>query len=285
MRLRSIFSRDFERVDLLLAFTEKELRLPGHRFEQQYIDLFYLAVMALWTKSVKTSKAIVLLCDAGLGTDANALVRTLVETAISCRYLCQKDQNERALWYASYPIIDQKRIERALRRTGTRLSSKDREQLSRLQQLYEAAVRRRTRSLSWWKRFRKEISLIFSRWGIMPPYWPTPQTWSGKHIGKMAKEVELPSFYDFPYQLLSPIVHATDPTNHIELLDPNKADPTKGVRFLIDPDDRHIENALVTTALALDETLRAVYEALQLPRWDELEKLCAANRSDIRTVA
>jgi hypothetical protein len=72
---------------------------------------FMAIVLGLYAKSVKTFRAIHLLCVHGLCEDAHSLLRTLSETLANIRYLAREDRENRSRQYADFTVIqDQKLI-------------------------------------------------------------------------------------------------------------------------------------------------------------------------------
>jgi len=62
-------------------------------------------VMGLYSKALKTVRAVRLGVAAGLLEDGNSLCRSLLETCVAIQYLLQQDWATRADEYAAYPIL------------------------------------------------------------------------------------------------------------------------------------------------------------------------------------
>ncbi len=88
-------------LDLALRMTHgRELSFKGDRFG------FFVVVMGLFAKSIKTFRGIHLLCSHGLCEDAHALERTLGEILTNIRYLANSEEREKlARRFFDYIII------------------------------------------------------------------------------------------------------------------------------------------------------------------------------------
>lgn len=93
-------------LNLALGMTAKE----EVRMKQEELG-FMAVVLGLYAKSVKTFRAIHLLCVHGLCEDAEILLRTLSEALANIKYLAKEDREDRTRQYLDFTVIqDQKLI-------------------------------------------------------------------------------------------------------------------------------------------------------------------------------
>jgi len=76
-------------------------------------------VAGLFTKAIKTFRAIQVLCERGLTEDATALIRILYETHAAIAFILQRNSKERADMYHAYAAMqDRKMVEHWMRTRG-----------------------------------------------------------------------------------------------------------------------------------------------------------------------
>ena len=76
-------------------------------------------VLLLYAKGLKSYNAILRLCERGYGEDAAILLRALFQTAVTARYLTQRDFRRRYARYDAYQWILKKRILEPAIKAGT----------------------------------------------------------------------------------------------------------------------------------------------------------------------
>lgn len=263
------FSEEFQLLKTLLNFTEQDLQAGNFSFKLHHIEPYYLLVIASWIKTFKTSRSIYILCQSGLSRDAEALSRTLIEAIVNLLYLSKADQDDRTRLFGDYLALSNKKMENVLKGSKGLKSiweKVDEESKAQVHQHYIAALERRySIRLNAFQRFLLRFKL-FSR------LWPMAKTWSGLSTEQMARDVGLHNFYDLPYRLASDTVHGTDLFRHVELIDAEGGDLSKGLHAVLDPDDRGTQEVLVTTILGFYLALESIYQTLNHARFEELKQ-------------
>ena len=131
-------------------------------------------------KSLKTYRAIMLLCLHGYGEDASILLRSLMESAVHLSYISADPENRSRL-FAEYDHILRKRFLDDALRMG--LIPED--------------------------RVKEERREILASYREVERNYPDKLSWSGKSIKEMARESDLLWHYGVVYRLSSDFVHAS----------------------------------------------------------------------------
>lgn len=179
-------------LDLALRMPHgRELPFKDDRFG------FFVVVMGLFAKSIKTFRGIHLLCSHGLCEDAHALERTLGEILTNIRYLANSEERVKlARRFFDYTIIqDSKLIEATERNPALRGLFPD-EAKQRNSDYLEGAKSRLP---------EEEFNSLYGSQG-----------WHGKSVESLMHSVGLQSLYDLTFRLGSRAIHATDLFDHVD---------------------------------------------------------------------
>ncbi len=193
---------------------------------------FMAIVLGLFAKSVKTFRAIQLLCVHGLAEDAQILLRTLSETLANIRYLARGDRENRARQYADFTVIqDQKLINSTEQNPNLQgMFPNDTKALVR-QRLQDAKARMPEHEFE--KRYQASA-------------------WHGRKIEQVMRDVDMQSVYDLPFRLGSRAAHATDLFDHMYW------SPETGFILKLIPGDKWAEPVLGASNLLFLEILGEV---------------------------
>lgn len=155
---------------------------------------FVVDVMrGLLTKSLKTFRSIQILCERGLGEDANALVRVLLETTVPVLYILDSKSQQRAQTYFAYTLNQQLKMFNDWRVTKGFKRRVTRKQIEAL----KAAIADVTRTL--------------------PPGTDYRRHWSGTGgLEQAIKALKADALYSVLYRYLCTIAHANDLGLHFE---------------------------------------------------------------------
>lgn len=176
--------------------------------QAQTIIIFFVA------KAYKTLRAILHLCGQGYGEDAGILLRSLFEIAVNALYI--KDDEELAQRYVDFEAIYvyNLSVDPALQDVYKRLSE------DKLAQICEEA----------WRAQEKHG-------------YKDKHRWSGKSMGRMAKEVGLGKEYASFYVLMSQLTHSTAGSARYYMQE-DKDSSVVGVK--LSPSDKLVREDLLT---------------------------------------
>jgi hypothetical protein len=147
----------------------------------------------LLTKALKTSRAIQILCERGLGEDANALLRVLLETTMPALYILKSNSQQRAQIYFAYTLNQQLKMFNDWRKTKGFKRRVTKKQIEAL----KAAIADVTKTL--------------------PPGTDYKRHWSGSgSLEEAIKSLKADSLYSVVYRHLSAVAHASDVGLHFE---------------------------------------------------------------------
>lgn len=193
---------------------------------------FVAVILGLYTKAVKTFRAIHLLCVHGLCEDAQALLRTLSEILADIKYLAGEDKEDRARQYMDFIVIqDHKLIQATERNPGLRGMFPD--ETKALVQQRLASARGRMAEEEFEKRYKAGA-------------------WHGRKIEQVMCDVGMQTAYDLPFRQGSRAVHATDLFDHIVWK------PAQGFTLNLLPGDRWAKPVLRASSLFFLEILDQV---------------------------
>lgn len=149
--------------------------------------LLKATVLHFTLKALKTHRAIEHLLERGFVEDATILLRSLLETVISLRYVLL-EPSKHARLYQEYDVIVRRRMLRALQKQRSAVG---------LKPLYGRGDD------------AEELEREYSR--VVGNY-PRKTCWSGKTVRDMAHDVCLANQYDLLYRWHSQFVHSTSYT-------------------------------------------------------------------------
>ena len=93
----------FDFIDELFEFVPAFLPQGKNVIKKRANEKAYVtANLVFFTKSYKTLRAIKILCLQGLGSDANALLRLLLECLINILFISEGDKEKKALEYFAF---------------------------------------------------------------------------------------------------------------------------------------------------------------------------------------
>jgi hypothetical protein len=234
--IRKKHLRFFEFINKLLRFVPKFLPEGKLTIQNRNEMSYYAAVLTLFSKSCKTLRAIRLLCLAGLSSDANALLRPLLECLISMLYLSQDDKGEKGDQYFAFCHMQAQKTLNALRANPV-LNDMVTDEIEKKIKDQSTAIIGEMGEDEFSRRYRASH-------------------WSGESIEAIARKVGLEVIYDLPFRLSSQAIHATDYLDHIEYYD--------GFRINILPGDRWCKEVLGASIVTFLQILKMVNEAFSL---------------------
>lgn len=154
------------------------------------------AIITLFIKSYKTIRAIKVLCMHGLSTEANALLRTVMECLIGIIYLSKGDKELNGMKYYTFCHIQKVKLMNSLKSNP------------QLKDMVTAEAE---------QKIKVELEVLKNKIGedeFSKIY--RSSHWSGMSIETVAKKINLTSIYDLPFRLSSQATHATDFNDHFE---------------------------------------------------------------------
>lgn len=234
----------FEFIDELLKFVPKFLPEGQIEIEAKKSGvLFATAILALFAKSVKSLRAVKTLCWQGLGSDANALLRTLLECLISLRFIKMGDRKKKATEYFAFCAIQERKLMNAMQNNP------------QLKHMISEPIRKVVMDVT------EGIKTDMSEEEFENRY--KASHWSGGQIETVAQKVGLKMYYDLAYRISSRAIHATDFSDHVKY--------HNGFKLYILPGDKWHREVLFTSVLFFLLILIEVNEAFYL-RQDEALK-------------
>ena len=212
-------------INFALALTSKsEVRLKEQ--ELGYVGV----VLGLYAKSVKTYRAIHLLCVHGLCEDAEILLRTLVEILANIKYLTMEDREDRARQYLDFTVIQDQKLINAT------------EHNPKLKGMFPDEVKAIVRDRIEGAEARISGEEFKRRYEA--------STWHGSRIEQAMREVGMQVAYDLPFRQGSRAAHATDLFDHFEWT------PTHGFVLKLIPGDKWANPVLSASNLLFVEILK-----------------------------
>jgi hypothetical protein len=239
-----------------LKRTVKKIRksLDDKQFYPRANVMLDRVVLTLVSKSVNVAQGVVSLIDAGLPEEAFGLSRTLVEVALSLRFITNRDSERRANRFAHYSAKWKLEL---IRRAIKHFKAQDSK--GQLQPKYtKSQLRKMTPDYERMVKLARKYPKRFAA------------GWSGKNVKEMALEADghdkidgKPVVWEFDYDWIyawtSQYVHATAPC-----MDSHVTEPLEAFVVQIAP-ERTMgvgTSAVVNTALYLWKILRMAFPAL-----------------------
>jgi len=242
--IRLKYQKYFEFIDELLKFVPKFLPEGQIDIEAKKSGvLFATAILALFAKSVKSLRAIKILCWQGLGSDANALLRTLLECLISLRFIKMEDKEKKATEYFAFCAIQERKLMNAMQNNP------------KLKYVISEPIRKVVMDVT------EGIKAEMSEEEFENRY--KASHWSGGQIETVAQEVGLKMYYDLAYRISSRAIHATDFSDHVKY--------HNGFKLYILPGDKWHREVLFASVLFFLLILIEVNEAFYLRQDEALE--------------
>lgn len=232
----------FDFINDLLEFVPKFLPEGSISVNKQAGAFYAAAILALFSKSYKTIRAIKTLCLEGLSSDANALLRTLLECLISLRYLSEGDKENKGIDYFEFCLMQNQKILNALKNNP---SLKD--IVTNEAELNVKDVTLKIKSKMSEDDFEKKYNASH---------------WSGNNIEGIANRVGLQAAYDLPFRLSSRAIHATDFFDHMKY--------QNGFIINILPGDKWCKEVLLTSIMLFLMILMEVKESFVLNQDEEI---------------
>lgn len=170
---------------------EELLRLVPERIPESSTfephNLEEALVASFLAKAFKTTKAITVLAQEGLGEDAAMLTRSLLNLTINALWIHQEPE-DRSLAYVDYDSVLRARLARKIVENPSVLGTSGRKEVPNI------------------KRMLPELEANEKSVTITHGY--TSRGWSGKTIRQMAADVDMVSDYDSAYTLTSNLEHS-----------------------------------------------------------------------------
>jgi hypothetical protein len=239
--IRKKYNDFFIFIDDLINFVPSFMPEGKLRVDDKNHIGYSAAILALFIKSYKTIRGIKLLCMEGLPSDANALLRPLLECLISMRYLSDGDKSERGSEYFQFCHMQTEKVLNSLKKNAL------------LTDMVTDDMENKVKALS--NELKNEMGEIEFNKRYKASHW------SGKSIEIIAKEVGLDVLYDLPFRLSSQAIHATDYLDHV--------DYDNGFIGNIFPGDRWCREVLGASIITFIQILKTVNAAFSL-RQDEV---------------
>lgn len=195
-----------------------------------------------FVKGYRTSNSVLLLCEKGNGQDAFMLVRTLFELMVTVGYIFNKDTEERTKMYNGYDwvlrdkmfrnISNNKQAQKLLKERNSGIDFDEMEQ--------KAKTHKETYGNSW----------------------------SGKSIEKMAKEIGVGQLYKTLYALGSQLTHSAprSANDYMKVKDDE-------VELLTYPSEIYVNESLVGCFFCFYHIIQQLNEILELGIGKELREL------------
>lgn len=267
------YQSELKLLDRILNFALDDLVKKEISFKLYHSHAFYYIVIASYIKAYKTTKSISMLLKNGFASDAQVLLRILIENFINLVYISRDPNRRSEMYFDSYLIWNKKMINilmnnKDLKKIGAKIPLENREQIDKQ---YEEIIRKRKAKL--------KIPLWKKIFGFTKKY--NFKTWSGYSTEKMAKEVGLESFYDLPYRLASEVVHGQDLYRHLKFVDNENFDILKGLIPIL-YDDEMMGATLKTTIFTFYLFLKETYNLLS--KNEEIDKLKKEFYHDINSL-
>ncbi len=238
-------------LNFALSMTAKE----KVRMKEEELG-FMAVVLGLYAKSVKTFRAIHLLCVHGLCEDAETLLRTLAEVLADIKYLAKEDREDRAEKYLDFTVIQDQKLINAT------------EQNPKLQGMFPDDVKAIVRQRIDGAKARMNEEEFEERYKA--------SAWHGRPIEQIMREVGMQSVYDLPFRQGSRAAHATDLFDHIEWK------PENGFTLKLIPGDKWAGPVLGASNLFFLEILK---EVNAIARFGEDEEIRSITEEVVRTHA
>lgn len=199
-------------------------------------------IVGLLTKAAKTSRAIQLCCETGLGQDASVLNRRLFETCAAVAFILRRTPRLRAGMYAAHSLHRQLAMLESWRRTkGLKRKAKKRT-LARVRQ-----------AIAGWD---TTIGPAVNR--------SVKKHWSGHNIEWTARYLGWDPAYQLFYRFSSPSVHTGDVSQYLDITQ------DEDVTVKLAPTDKLIQACLATASGMLWQATRTFNNRLGLtlfPFW------------------
>jgi hypothetical protein len=209
----------FDFINDLLEFVPKFLPEGSISVDKQAGTFYAAAILALFSKSYKTIRAIKTLCLEGLSSDANALLRTMIECLISLRYLSEGNKENKGIDYFEFCLLQNQKILNALKKDPI-----FKDIVTNEAELNVKDVTLNIKSKMSEDDFKKKYKASH---------------WSGVNIEVVANRVGLQAVYDLPFRISSRAIHATDFSDHMKY--------QNGFVINILPGDKWCKEVLITS--------------------------------------
>lgn len=216
------FARQLGELDKMTAVALKLLKASDAIVIPLALGKTPMIVLALYSKLLKTVRAIRVVGALSLVEDAQVLCRTLAETAVAIRYILQKKSALRADEYVAHKIMRTKHLMNIWSKTpGLKLRAKPIMKMAEIHSApYAYLGEKRLKELRRWY------------WGDRP-------------MAEVFKEVGLERMYHVVYVQFAGVQHVSDAERHVNIGD-------KGtVTVLLGSSDEGQMNVVLQTTLTL----------------------------------
>jgi len=243
IEIRKRYRQYFHFINDILNFIPKFIPEGELSVDRQNKIYYPSAILALFSKSYKTLRAIRLLCMKGLSSDANALLRPLSECLINMLYLSEGDKESKGLEYFQFCQIQKGKILNSFK-NNARLSDMVTNDMEIEVKNQSNELRNKMGEIEFNRRYKASH-------------------WSGESIEAIAKKVGLDVMYDLTFRLSSQAIHATDYSDHMEY--------NKGFKINILPGDKWCREVLGASIIIFILILKKINEVFLLSQDEAID--------------
>lgn len=210
---------------------------------------FFQVLFGLFVKAIKACRSIQLLCSRGLASDSGALLRVIIETLISIKWICKEEHLNRTRLYFIHVLA-------VLNKAGNcyRANKELQELMPGLSDPYNNIAKRYNDTLAGLSENLKPKNKLYI------------SKWSETSLETKAKQTDLGTLYDMAYRAESEAIHSEDIFSHAKF-------SSAGLHLFIRLPEGDVHKCLVMSGIALLDMLREVNRALGLGLEDEIARL------------